>query len=98
MAIKISTGGNRTKTVVSAKAAPVATVASASAIKIAKLEDNIGNLDKGDDGVLVTGETLVYNAENEKWEAISLADQVSEKVDEKLAGGGLTFALDGGTF
>jgi cytidylate kinase len=97
MAIKVNANAsNRAKTVVSAKAASVSTVSAASAIKIGKLEDNVGNLDVGDG--LETGETIVYNAETKTWVATSIEDEVSKKVDEKLSSGNIALALDGGTF
>ena len=87
----------------------VAAVAARSKIAVGKLEDNIGNLDRGDDGVIATGETLVYNASTEKWEAVSLQEKVdaavsiSENIDgavelavaESISAG---VNLDGGTF
>jgi hypothetical protein len=104
MAIKVSTNAsNRAKTVVSAKAQSVATVSASSKIKIGKLEDNVGNLEFGDDG-LATGETLVYDATTEKWNAVSLETKVSEAVgtqiddavSDALTAGNITF--DGGSF
>ena len=105
MAIKVTTktnASNKAKTVVSAKAQSVATISAASKIKIGKLEDNVGNLDVGDG--LATGETIIYNAASEKWEAVSLEEQVSEAVSEQIGdavadnlnAGDLK--LDGGTF
>lgn len=103
MKIKVnSNASNKAKTVVSAKAQSVATVSASSKIKIGKLEDNVGNLDVGDG--LATGETIVYNADNEKWEAVSLDDKVSDAVSEQigdavsdeLSSDGVN--LDGGTF
>lgn len=105
MSIKVSINGSaNTRTSVSVGATPTVTsVTSASEIKIGKLEDNIGNLDKGDDGIIASGETLVYNAVAEKWEAVSLAEQVSSAVSEQIGdsvsealAGAVT--LDGGTF
>lgn len=83
---------NRAKTVVSAKASSISTVSAASAIKIGKLEDNVGNLDVGDG--LETGETIVYNAQTKKWVATSIGDEVDTRVEEAIS----TLALDGGTF
>jgi len=83
----------------------VAAVAARSRVAVGKLEDNIGNLDRGDDGIIATGETLVYNASTEKWEAVSLQDKVdaavsvSNNIDgavEASISAGVT--LDGGTF
>jgi len=74
----------------------IASTSASSVIKIAKLEDNIGNLDKGEDGVIATGETLVYNATSEKWEAVSLQSKVATAVSEALNAGSVP--LDGGTF
>lgn len=92
---KVAIGGN----------AIVSTTTAASKIKIAKLEDNIGNLDKGEDGIIATGETLVYNADNEKWESVSLqakvdtaveeSDAISDAIQNKLDAGA---NFDGGTF
>ena len=103
MAIRVTTNGSSTRTVVSAVAPTVTTVSAASAIKVGKLEDNVGNLDKGDDGIIASGETLVYNADAEKWEAVSLAEQVSDAISEQIGdsvsealAGAVT--LDGGTF
>lgn len=83
----------------------VASVAARSKVVVGKLEDNIGNLDKGDDGVIATGETLIYNANTEKWEAVSLQDKVDAAVsisgnidgavDASISAG---VNLDGGTF
>lgn len=83
----------------------VAAVAARSKVAVGKLEDNIGNLDKGDDGVIATGETLVYNANTEKWEAVSLQEKVDAAVsvsgnidgavDSAISAG---VNLDGGTF
>ena len=87
---------NRAKTVVSQRAGVVTSVSAASAIKIGKLEDNVGNLDVGDG--LETGETIVYDAQTKKWVATSIGDEVAKKVDEKLSSGDITLALDGGTF
>ncbi|MDB4351132.1 hypothetical protein OAA34_00295 [bacterium] len=102
MKIKVnSSASNKAKTVVSAKAQSVATISAASKIKIGKLEDNVGNLDVGDG--LATGETIIYNAASEKWEAVSLEEQVAEAVSEQIGdsvsealAGAVT--LDGGTF
>lgn len=69
----------------------VAAVAARSKVAVGKLEDNIGNLDRGDDGVIATGETLVYNASTEKWEAVSLQERVDAAVS---ASGSLDGALD----
>ena len=80
-------------------------MAARSRVAVGKLEDNIGNLDRGDDGIIATGETLVYNASTEKWEAVSLQDKVdaavsvSNNIDgavEASISAGVT--LDGGTF
>jgi len=83
----------------------VAAVAARSKIAVGKLEDNIGNLDRGDDGVIATGETLVYNASTEKWEAVSLQEQVdaavsiSGNIDGAVASSiSAGVNLDGGTF
>jgi hypothetical protein len=104
MKIKVnSNASNKAKTVVSSRAQSVATVSAASKIKIGKLEDNVGNLEVGDDG-LATGETLVYDATTEKWNAVSLDTKVSEAVDtqiddalsDALREGDITF--DGGSF
>jgi len=83
----------------------VAAVAARSRIAVGKLEDNIGNLDRGDDGVIATGETLVYNASTEKWEAVSLQEQVdaavsiSGNIDGAVASSiSAGVNLDGGTF
>ena len=83
----------------------VASVAARSKVVVGKLEDNIGNLDRGDDGVIATGETLIYNANTEKWEAVSLQDRVDAAVavsdnidgavDASISAG---VNLDGGTF
>jgi hypothetical protein len=103
MKIKVkSNASNKAKTVVSAKAQSVATISASSKIKIGKLEDNVGNLDVGDG--LATGETLVYDATTEKWNAVSLDTKVSEAVDtqiddaisDALKEGDITF--DGGSF
>lgn len=93
MAIRVTTNGTSVRTVVSAQPQTVTTVSAASAIKIGKLEDNVGNLDAGDG--LETGETLVYNATSEKWEAVSLAAKVSEAVSEQI-GDSVSAALSGG--
>lgn len=105
MAVLVNIGGssaNRTSTAIGSTAT-VTTVTSASKLKVGKLEDNVGNIDKGDDGILATGETIVYNADSEKWEAVSLDDKVSDAVAEQIDGsvndalaGNVT--LDGGTF
>lgn len=86
-------------------ASTVAAVAARSKIAVGKLEDNFGNLDRGDDGIIATGETLVYNASTEKWEAVSLQEKVDAAVSTS---GSLDSALgvaisagvnlDGGTF
>jgi hypothetical protein len=83
----------------------VAAVAARSRVAVGKLEDNIGNLDRGDDGIIATGETLVYNASTEKWEAVSLQDKVDAAVSVSNNIGGAVEAsisagvtLDGGTF
>jgi len=83
----------------------VAAVAARSKIAVGKLEDNIGNLDRGDDGVIATGETLVYNASTEKWEAVSLQEKVdaavsiSGNIDGAVASSiSAGVNLDGGTF
>lgn len=72
MAIKVTVGSRQAANVVSAK----------SKIKVGKLEENVGNLDVGDG--LSTGETLVYNATTQKWEALSLAEQVASAVSEQI--------------
>lgn len=103
--VSISTGGASRATVSVGGAPIVSSVSSASKIKIGKLEDNIGNLDKGEDGVIATGETLVYNAESGKWESVSLQEKVNAAVESSealaLAVAGQLQAgtvLDGGTF
>ena len=95
MKVSVSVGNART----------VAAVAARSKVAVGKLEDNIGNLDRGDDGVIATGETLVYNANTEKWEAVSLQAKVDAAVavsanidgavDASISAG---VNLDGGTF
>jgi len=99
------TSGNGGATVALRGNTILSTTTAASKIKIGKLEDNIGNLDKGEDGILATGETLVYNADNEKWESVSLqakvdaavseSDAVADAIRNRLEEGA---TLDGGTF
>ena len=102
--VQVTSGSNSARVSVGGSTI-IATTTAASKIKIAKLEDNIGNLDKGEDGVIATGETLVYNAETEKWESVSLQSKVDTAVEESDAisvaiqtklDAGATF--DGGTF
>lgn len=98
-------GSNYKISVAVGNGAGVTSVASRSRVAVGKLEDNIGNLDRGEDNIIATGETLVYNAESEKWEAVSLqskvdaalstSDAVAVAVDEALGAGA---NLDGGTF
>lgn len=98
-------GSNYKVSVAVGNGAGVTSVATRSKVAVGKLEDNIGNLDKGDDNIISTGETLVYNAESEKWEAVSLeskvaealstGDAVSTAVTNALDAGA---RLDGGTF
>jgi len=106
MAVLVSIGGRaanqRTSTAIGSTAT-VTTVTSSSKLKVGKLEDNVGNIDKGEDGILATGETIIYNADTEKWEAISLDDKVADAVSEQIGdsvnealSGAVT--LDGGTF
>ena len=104
--VLVSVGGSsaqRTSTAIGSTAT-VTTVTSASKLKVGKLEDNVGNIDKGDDGILATGETILYNAETEKWETVSLDDKVSEAVSDQIddsvndALSGDNVTLDGGTF
>ena len=102
--VQVTSGSNSAKVSVGGSTI-IATTTAASKIKIAKLEDNIGNLDKGEDGVIATGETLVYNAETEKWESVSLQTKVDESVETSAAVGDAIQAkldagatLDGGTF
>jgi hypothetical protein len=102
MAIRVKVGGTRSKTVVSAREQSVATVSTASAIKIGNLEDNVGNIDTGSG--LRTGQTIVYNTTTGKWVATSFDAEVDERVDETIdakvsaaiLGGDHDF--DGGTY
>jgi hypothetical protein len=102
MAIRVKVGGTRSKTVVSAREQSVATVSTASAIKIGNLEDNVGNIDTGSG--LQTGQTIVYNTTTGKWVATSFDAEVDERVDETIdskvsaaiLGGDHDF--DGGTY
>jgi hypothetical protein len=102
MAISVKVGGARSKTVVSAREQSIATVSTASAIKIGNLEDNVGNIDTGSG--LQTGQTIVYNTTTGKWVATSFDAEVDERVDEvidtkvseAIAGSDLDF--DGGTY
>lgn len=105
MKVSVSVGNSRAVTTVSGNTQAVASVASRSKVTIGNLEDNVGNIDSGDDGIIATGETLVYNANTEKWEAVSLQAQVdasitgSESVGDAIENAidaGLN--LDGGTF
>ncbi|OUU24374.1 MAG: hypothetical protein CBB97_11680 [Candidatus Endolissoclinum sp. TMED37] len=91
--VKVTVGGARNKSVVTARTSSVATVSTASKIKVGKLEDNVGNLDVGNG--LDTGETLVYNASTQKWEATDLADSISNVLegDTTLLGN-----IDGGAY
>jgi hypothetical protein len=82
MAISVKVGGTRSKTVVSAREQSVATVSTASAIKIGNLEDNVGNIDTGSG--LRTGQTIVYNTTTGKWVATSFDAEVDERVDETI--------------
>lgn len=94
--VKVTSNGARTKTVVTQAAGVVTSVSAASKIKIGKLEDNVGNLDVGDG--LETGETIVYNVDTQKWEAVSLADRVATSVSEVLSDDDISVTLNGGTF
>jgi hypothetical protein len=102
MAISVKVGGTRSKTVVSAREQSIATVSTASAIKIGNLEDNVGNIDTGSG--LQTGQTIVYNTTTGKWVATSFDAEVDERVDEvidtkvsaAIAGSDVDF--DGGTY
>ena len=102
MAISVKVGGTRSKTVVSAREQSIATVSTASAIKIGNLEDNVGNIDTS--AGLETGQTIVYNNTTGKWVATSFDAEVDERVDETLdakvtaalSGGDIDF--DGGTY
>ena len=103
--VLVSVGGSSARRASTAigSTATVTTVTSASKLKVGKLEDNVGNIDKGEDGILATGETIIYNADSEKWEAVSLDDKVSDAVAEQIddsvndaLAGNVT--LDGGTF
>lgn len=102
MPINVRASGNRGKAVVSARPQSVATVSNASAIKIGKLEDNVGNIDTGSG--LQTGQTIVYNTTTGKWVATSFDAEVDERVDETIdakvsaaiSGGDIDF--DGGTY
>ena len=102
MAISVKVGGSRGRTVASARTQPVTTVSNASAIKIGKLEDNVGNIDTGSG--LQTGQTIVYNTTTGKWVATSFDAEVDERVDETIdakvsaaiSGGDINF--DGGTY
>mgnify|MGYP001138066240 CR=1 FL=1 len=94
MSIKVNVNGNaNARASVAIGSNPTITsVAAASAIKIGKLEDNVGNLDVGDG--LETGETIVYDAQTKKWVATSIGDEVDTRVEQAIS----TLALDGGTF
>lgn len=102
MAISVKVGGARSKTVVSAREQSIATVSTASAIKIGNLEDNVGNIDTS--AGLETGQTIVYNTATGKWVATSFDAEVDERVDETIDAkveeaindGNLNF--DGGTY
>ena len=93
--IKVTTSGQRAKTVVSQPGTVVTSVSAASRIKVGNLEDNVGNIDTSEGSAgLVSGVTIVYNADTKKWVATSIADTVDTQVDEALS----TLSLDGGTF
>lgn len=101
--VKVNTNAsNRAKTVVTARAPIVATVAASSKLKVGKLEENVGNIDTGSG--LQTGQTIVYNNTTGKWVATSFDAEVDERVDETIdakvsaaiSAGGIDF--DGGTY